>query len=175
MAADYGSATQWQEEVYALLRRNGVSLFCYVPDGGHKTLIERSLADPDAISVPLTTEEEGVAMCAGAHLGGARAVLLMQSSGVGNCVNMFSLVANGRFPFVTLVTMRGEFGEMNPWQVPMGRAVAPVAEAMGLHCLRAEAPGEAAPAVQAALDMAYRSSQGVAVLLTQKLIGAKPF
>jgi sulfopyruvate decarboxylase TPP-binding subunit len=71
--------------------------------------------------------------------------------------------------------MRGEFGEMNPWQVPMGTAVQPVIEAMGMHCLRAEGPEEVVPTVQAALNMAYKSNQGVAVLLTQKLIGAKAF
>jgi sulfopyruvate decarboxylase TPP-binding subunit len=78
-------------------------------------------------------------------------------------------------PFVTLVTMRGEFGEMNPWQMAMGTAVQPVVEAMGMQCLRAERPDEVVPTVQAALNMAYKSNQGVAVLLTQKLIGAKAF
>ena len=71
--------------------------------------------------------------------------------------------------------MRGEFGEMNPWQVPMGTAVQPVVEAMGMHCLRAESSEEVGPTVQAALNMAYKSNQGVAVLLTQKLLGAKAF
>jgi sulfopyruvate decarboxylase TPP-binding subunit len=88
---------------------------------------------------------------------------------------MFALLKNGQFPFVTLITMRGEFGEMNPWQIPMGQGVQPVVEAMGMHCLRAETPSEVTETVQAALNMAYKSNQAVAVLLTQKLIGAKPF
>jgi sulfopyruvate decarboxylase TPP-binding subunit len=70
--------------------------------------------------VPLTTEEEGVALLAGAWLGGERGVLLMQSSGVGNCINMLSLTQACRFPLTMLVAMRGEWGEFNPWQVPMG-------------------------------------------------------
>ena len=175
MTIEYGGATEWQEDLYTLLREIDVSLICYVPDGGHKVLINRSIEDPDVISVPLTTEEEGVAMCAGGHLGGKKSVLLMQSSGVGNCVNMFALIKNGQFPFVTLVTMRGEFGEMNPWQMPMGQAVQPVVEALGMQCLRAESPEAVAPTVQAAFNMAYKSNQSVAVLLTQKLIGAKSF
>lgn len=175
MTTKYGSAVQWQEDLYQVLRQNDVTLFCYVPDGGHKTLINQSIEDPNVVSVPLTTEEEGVAMCAGCHLGDTKSVLLMQSSGVGNCVNMFALIKNGQFPFVTLVTMRGEFGEMNPWQIPMGQGVQPVLQAMDLHCLRATTPDEVVPTAQAALDMAYKSNQGVAVLLTQKLIGAKPF
>jgi sulfopyruvate decarboxylase TPP-binding subunit len=125
--------------------------------------------------VVLTSEEEGVAMLAGADLGGARGVLLMQSSGTGNCVNMLSLFKGGRFPFLTLVSMRGDFGEGNPWQFPMGQAVQPVLEAMGVICLRIEQPEEVVPTVGAALTMVFQSGQAVAVLLTQKLLGAKQF
>ena len=153
----------------------GVTQFAYVPDAGHKVLIDRSLADPDVHSVPLTTEEEGVAMMAGADLGGAKAVLLMQSSGVGNCINMLSLTQGCRSPFLTLVSMRGEFGEGNPWQFAMGQAVEPVLKAMGVIVLRAEQPGDVIPCVTAALTMAFQSRQLVAVLLTQRLIGAKKF
>jgi sulfopyruvate decarboxylase alpha subunit len=165
----------WPDAVYELLRANDVTQFAYVPDAGHKVLIDRSLADPDVYSVPLTTEEEGVAMCAGADLGGARCVLLMQSSGVGNTINMLSLTNGARFPFLTLVSMRGEFGEGNPWQFPMGQAVEPVLKAMGVIVLRAEQPDDVIPAVTAAITMAYQCNQQVAVLLTQRLIGAKKF
>src|SRR5581483_722079 len=82
----------WQHDLYDLLRRSGITQFCYVPDAGHAVLIDRSLADPDVCSIALTSEEEGVALAAGADLGGARSVLLMQSSGVGNCINMLSLI-----------------------------------------------------------------------------------
>src|SRR6516225_579712 len=166
---------RWQDELYDLLRRNNVTQFAYVPDAGHRILIDRSLADPGAYSVALTTEEEGVALLAGADLGGARGVLLMQSSGTGNCVNMLSVIKGGRFPFLTLVSMRGDFGEGNPWQFPMGQAVEPVLSAMGVICLRADHPAEVVPTVGAALTMAFRSGHAVAVLLTQKLLGAKQF
>src|SRR5207244_11114675 len=99
-----------------------------------------SLADPGVHSIPLTTEEEGVALIAGADLGGERAVLLMQSSGVGNCINMLSLIKGGRFPLLTLVSMRGDFGAGNPWQYAMGQATEPVLEAIGVICLRVERP-----------------------------------
>jgi sulfopyruvate decarboxylase alpha subunit len=165
---------RWQDDLYDLLRRNNITQFAYVPDAGHRILIDRSLADPEVHSVALTSEEEGVAMLAGADLGGARGVLLMQSSGTGNCVNMLSLIS-GRFPFLTLVSMRGDFGEGNPWQFPMGQAVRPVLEAMGVICLPIERPEEVIPTVSAALTMAFQSGQAVAVLLTQKLLGAKQF
>jgi sulfopyruvate decarboxylase alpha subunit len=166
---------RWQDEVFDLLRRHGVTQFAYVPDAGHTILIDRSIADPDAYSIALTTEEEGVALIAGADLGGARGVLLMQSSGVGNCINMLSLINAGRFPFLALVSMRGDFGEGNPWQYTMGQAVAPVLQAVGVTCLRADTPAEALAAVSAAVTMVFQAGQAVAVLFTQKLLGAKRF
>src|SRR5215216_6668658 len=122
----------WPDELYDLLRAANVTQFAYVPDAGHRVLIDRSLADPDVHSVALTTEEEGVSLLAGADLGGSRCVLLMQSSGAGNCVNMLSLIKGGHFPFLTLLSMRDDFGEGNPWQFPMGQAVEPVLRAMGV-------------------------------------------
>ena len=165
----------WQEDLYRVLKEFEVSQVSYVPDAGHRVLIDKSLADPEMHSVPLTTGEEGIAMLAGAHLGGARGVAAMQSSGIGNCVNMFSLVKNGLFPMLVLVSMRGDFGEGNPWQMPMGQAVEPVMEAMGFVTVRIDRPEDVEGAMRAACTMVFRSGQAVGVLLTQKLIGAKAF
>src|SRR5258707_3796645 len=167
--------SSWQNELYDLLRRHRVTQFAYVPDAGHRVLIELLVADPEARSVALATEEEGVALLAGADLGGERAALLMQSSGVGNCINMLSLVKGGRFPMLMLVSMRGDFGEGNPWQFPMGQAVEPVLQAMGVIVLRVDTPDEMVPTVEAALTMVFQGGNAVAVLLTQKLLGAKAF
>ncbi len=167
--------SDWQEDLYRVLKEFDVSQVSYVPDAGHRVLIDKSLADPDMHSVPLTTEEEGIAMLAGAHLGGARGVAAMQSSGIGNCVNMFSLVKNGLFPMLVLVSMRGDFGEGNPWQMPMGQAVEPVMQAMGFVTVRIDRPEDVEGAMRAACTMVFRSGQAVGVLLTQKLIGAKAF
>jgi len=165
----------WQNPLYDLLRQQGITQFAFVPDAGHRVLIDRSLADREVHAIRLTTEEEGVALAAGADLGGARAVLLLQSSGVGNCINMLSLMQGGRFPLLMLVSMRSEFGEGNPWQFPMGQAVRPVLEAMGVICLAVERPDDVIPTVTAALTMVFQSGYAVAVLLTQKLLGAKKF
>jgi len=175
VAEQEAAPARWQDELYDLLRRSDITQFAYVPDAGHRILIDRSLADPGVHSVALTTEEEGVALIAGADLGGARGVLLMQSSGAGNCVNMLSLIKGGHFPFLTLLSMRGDFGEGNPWQYPMGQAVEPVLRAMGVICLRVEQPEEVVPTVSAALTMVFQGGNAVAVLLTQKLLGAKAF
>jgi sulfopyruvate decarboxylase alpha subunit len=165
----------WQAQVYAALRAAGVRQVGYVPDAGHAQLIEAAHADPDMHAVVLTTEEEGVALAAGAWLGGQRAVLLMQSSGVGNCINMLSLPINCRMPFFTLVTMRGEWAEFNPWQVPMGAATPAVLTAAGVHVRRAERADEVAELVAASAALAFDSAVPVAVLLSQRLIGAKVF
>jgi sulfopyruvate decarboxylase alpha subunit len=177
MAAETATkpGTTWQDELYDLLRVNNVTQFSYVPDAGHARMIDRSLADPGAQSVALTTEEEGIALAAGADLGGARSVVMMQSSGVGNCINFLSLMKGGRFPLLAIVSMRGDFGEGNPWQFPMGQAVEPVLEAMGVICLRIERPEDVVSTTQAAITMVYQSGNAVAVLLTQKLLGAKKF
>ncbi len=176
MADDEGHGLEgWQHGLYDQLRAANVTQFAYVPDAGHRVLIDRSLADPDVHSVALTTEEEGVAMLAGADLGGARGVLLMQSSGAGNCINMLSLTVGGRFPLLTLVSMRGDFGEGNPWQFPMGQATQKVLEAMGLIVMRIDRPEDVTPIAAAALTMAFQSGFAVAVLLGQRLIGAKKF
>jgi sulfopyruvate decarboxylase alpha subunit len=165
----------WASGVHALFTAHRVDLVSFVPDGGHKRLIELCQADSAMRTVTLTTEQEGVALAAGAFLGGRRAALLMQSSGVGNCVNMLSLPRICAMPFLALVTMRGEWGEFNPWQVPMGQATPAVLEASGVIVYRADALDQVVPTVEAALLLAFQSRRSVAVLLSQRLIGAKSF
>jgi sulfopyruvate decarboxylase alpha subunit len=166
-------APTWQEEIFSILKEGGVRQVAYVPDAGHAHVIRRVHADPDMRGVVLTTEEEGVATVCGAWLGGERAVLLMQSSGVGNCINMLSLMQNCRFPLLTLVTMRGEWAEFNPWQGPMGKATQGALELLGVTVLRATKPEEVAETVQAGFDAAFKGGEPVAVLLSQSLIGRK--
>src|SRR6266536_1751569 len=163
----------WQQDVFDVLKEGGVSQIAYVPDAGHATSIRAAQADPDIRAVVLTTEEEGVALVGGAWLGGQRAVLLMQSSGVGNCVNMFSLLHSCRFPFLTLVTMRGEYAEFNPWQNPMGLATQRALELMGITVLRVDRPDQVRDTVSAAFDSVFLAGERVAVLLGQRLIGRK--
>jgi sulfopyruvate decarboxylase TPP-binding subunit len=97
----------------------------------------------------------------------------MQSSGVGNCVNMFSLMNSCRLPFLTLVTMRGEWAEFNPWQIPMGRATPGAFELMGITVLRIDHPSEAGEVVSAAASLAFDGDRQVAILISQRLLGRK--
>jgi sulfopyruvate decarboxylase alpha subunit len=166
-------ATTWPDAIHAHLRRAGVRQVGYVPDAGHSRLIALCKDDPAIADVVLTTEEEGVGLVAGAALGGQRAALLMQSSGVGNCINMFSLLRNCGFGCLVLVTMRGEFGEFNPWQVPMGAITEESLRLCGFLTYRIEAAEDVDDIVGAGCDMAYDGDLPVAVLLSQRLIGRK--
>jgi sulfopyruvate decarboxylase alpha subunit len=163
----------WRDEIFAALKAAEIRQVGYVPDAGHARLIELCRAEATIRAVLLTTEEEGVALAAGAWLGGQRAVLLMQSSGVGNCINMLSLTKTCRFPLLMLVAMRGEWAEFNPWQVPMGSKSQATLELCNVLVYRVERPEEDAETVAAALEIAFNGDLATAVLLSQRLIGAK--
>jgi sulfopyruvate decarboxylase alpha subunit len=165
----------WPEAIHRELAAAQIRVVGYVPDAGHKRLIELCQADKSMRAVVLSTEEEGVGLAAGAWLGGERSVLLMQSSGVGNVINALGTIKECRFPLVAIVTMRGEEGEFNPWQVPMGQATRTVLEAMGTVVHRPGTADEIAPTVNAALRLAYNSYASVAVLIPQRVIGIKSF
>lgn len=165
----------WPELLFKTLKAAGVRQVGYVPDAGHKRLIELCLADKDMRAVVLSNEAEGMGLAAGAWLGGERAALLMQSSGVGNCINQLGTTRECRFPLLMLVTMRGQKGEFNPWQVPMGQATPAVLRAMDVVVEEANTAGEIVPAVDAAARLAFGSYQAVAVLISQAVIGIKSF
>jgi sulfopyruvate decarboxylase alpha subunit len=167
------SGSDWRDQIFTALKAAEIHQVGYVPDAGHARLIELVHADPAIRAVPLTTEEEGIALAAGAWLGGQRCALLMQSSGVGNCINMLSLAKACRFPLTMLVTMRGEWAEFNPWQVAMGSKTQAALELMDVLVYRVEQPEDAAETVAAALDIAFNGGLATAVLLSQRLIGAK--
>ena len=163
----------WPDRLFEILKSGGIRQVGYVPDAGHARLIERIRADDEIRDVALTTEEEGVALAAGAWLGGERAALLMQSSGVGNCINMFSLARTCRFPLLMFITMRGEWEEFNPWQVPMGSIVDPVLKLCEAEIYRANVPAEVDGVAERAVQQAFGNERIAAVILSQQLIGKK--
>lgn len=175
MNAPLPAAIDWPLAIHQVLSRHGVGVVGYVPDAGHQRLIELCQADARMRTVVMTTEEEGVGLAAGAWLGGVKCALLMQSSGVGNIVNALGMTRECRFPLLLLVTMRGENGEFNPWQVPMGQATPQVLRAMGVVVHEASAAADLAAQVDASMRIAHGSYCGAAVLIAQRLIGIKSF
>ena len=168
-------AADWSAAVHEVLGTLGVAQVAYVPDAGHRRLIERCGNDAKMKAQPLTTEEEGIAVLAGAWLGGEKGVLLMQSSGVGNCINMLSLTRACRFPLLMLVTMRGQWGEFNPWQVPMGQNCAAMLVMSGALVHEVDKADDMAETVYAAGRIAFDGPAAAAVLISQRLIGIKTF
>ncbi|MGI9336003.1 MAG: thiamine pyrophosphate-binding protein [Gammaproteobacteria bacterium] len=168
-------STSWPDRLFDVIERAGVKQVAYVPDAGHAQLIERCRAARGLRTVPLTTEEEGVALLVGAWLGGQRGVLLMQSSGVGNCINMLAMVAECRFPLLMLVTMRGDWGESNPWQLPMGQSTATALGTAGVVVSYVDDPARLADDTAAGARIAFDSARAVAVLISQRIIGSKAF
>lgn len=170
------NVVDWPAEIHSVLTRLEISLVAYVPDAGHRRLIELCIASEGMRTVPLTSEEEGIGLLAGAWLGHRRGILLMQSSGVGNCVNAIASITQAcAFPLLMLVAMRGEEGEKNPWQIPMGRTTAPVFRALGVSVARADDAGSVGLTVDAMARRAFDGNAAVGVLLTQRLIGIKSF
>lgn len=163
----------WPSDIFGALKEANIAQVSYVPDAGHSKLINLAHADNGIKTIVLTTEEEGIALCAGAWIGGERSVLLMQSSGVGNCINMLSLMNSCRMPLLTLVTMRGEWAEFNPWQIPMGSVTPDALKLMGVTVFRINVPEEAGEVVSAAASLAFDGDRQVAVIISQRMLGKK--
>ena len=165
----------WPDQIFEKLRAADVRQVTYVPDAGHARLIELCHADRSMKTTVLTTEEEGIGVLSGAWLGGERGVLLMQSSGVGNCINTLSLAKVCAIPLLILVTMRGEWGEINPWQVPMGQITANNLRLAGAVVYEVADAAVAADGVEAAARIAFNGNLTAAVLLSQRMLGTKLF
>lgn len=172
-AAKKAAPPTWPLDIYKAFKQVGIRQIAYVPDAGHTALIKSCHADKTMRAVSLTTEEEGVAMLAGSWLGGDRGALLMQSSGVGNCVNMLGTIRECRFPLLMLVTMRGEWGEFNPWQLPMGQSTPSVFNDIGVVVQHVNDRSMVGETVFAAAMMAFQTSRAIAVLIGQRVVGFK--
>lgn len=167
------SASQagWPDRIHAVLKRYSIRQVGYVPDTGHARLIDLCIKDDSITDVVLSSEAEGPGLVLGAALGGERAALLMQSSGVGNCVNTFSILRNCAVPCVLLVTMRGEHADFNSWQVPMGMITESVLNLCGFQIYRIDEEAEVEAIVDAACSMAFTGGNfQVAILLSQRMV-----
>lgn len=165
----------WSEDVFREIKARTIKTVCTIPDGGLTRLLAMIKGDPEQRLVTLSTEEEGMGIVTGCWLGGERAMIAMQSSGVGNCINALGLPAIMRAPCLMLVTMRGQWGEFNPWQVQMGQATRPVLEAVGVKCFPVDKAAEIGETFAAAADLAFNGGFSAAVLISQRVIGAKGF
>ena len=169
------STYDWSQDVFDAMKARDIGTVATIPDGGLTRFLVMCGDDPDTNMITLTTEEEGIGITAGLWLGGQKGMIAMQSSGVGNCINALGLPAALRAPCLMLVTMRGQWGEFNPWQVPMGQATQPVLEAVGVKCFPVDKAEEVGETFGAAADLAFFGGFACAVLISQRVIGAKGF
>ena len=174
-AADDWSADDWSADAISALLAMEVRQIAYVPDAGLTRFLTLAEEEDGIAMTSVVTEEDAVALCCGAWLGGQRALAAMQSSGVGNILNMLSLPRVCGMPLLMLVTMRGEPGEANPWQEPMGRAVPALFEAAGVALHRVESASGVGPALQQAGADAFGGNRRICVQLAKSLIGFKGF
>ena len=156
----------WRNDIYKVFKELDITMVSHVPDAGHTNLINLCEKDNEIDVVTLTTEQDGIGLSCGAYAGGRKSALLMQSSGVGNCINALALPNICRIPFLTLVSMRGEWGEFVPWQVPMGLGTPKVLEAMDVKVFRADYKEEVGSTVDAAAKFAFNTNRSAAVLLS---------
>ena len=122
---------EWSRHMADVLRRNGIRFFATVPDYIVGQVLDHLWSDEGCSVVTATREEEGLGILSGAYLAGERGALLMQNSGLGNCLNtLASLNVASQMPVVLVVSQRGDLGEFNPAQIPMGQAAALMLDAL---------------------------------------------
>ena len=167
--------SDWAKDVHDALDEFGVSQVGYVPDGGMKNVIRYCSENPKMHAIPLASEEEGPCLVAGAWLGGEKAALVMQSSGIGNCINTFSMLEVCQFPCLVLVSHRASWSEGNRWQIPMGQRGPDYFKMAGFHAHFVESGEDAGEIVTAAANQAYNTLNGVGVFFSQRVMGVKKF
>lgn len=164
----------WSKHVADVLRRNGIRLFTTVPDYIVSHVLEHLWADPGCRVVTASREEEGVGIAAGAFLAGERGAVLMQNSGLGNCVNTLgSLCVASQIPVVLVISHRGDLGEFNPAQVPMGQATERILDALDIRHVKPRTVAELESQADGLIKLAYTRGLPVAFILSPELTGGK--
>ena len=161
----------WASAVCEGVYRAGIRDVVYVPDNPLSHLLcAFAGARRDVRLVLATREEEAFGIAAGLYLGGRKAGVMLQSSGLGNSLNAItSLLIPYQIPVLMIVSMRGDAGEWNAAQVPMGRAVRAILDAIGVAHSTVETTGAAADTVRLAADTAFGTRIAGACLLPRRV------
>src|SRR5512147_885708 len=132
-----------EEKLLAILRGAGVDFTASLPCEKIKVLLE--MVGESLFRVPLTREEEGVGICAGAALGSRRPAMFVQSSGIGNMINaLLSLTAFYELPLALFVSRRGVYKEKIEAQLPMGLKLPGILSGAGIGFSEINAPEDIA-------------------------------
>jgi sulfopyruvate decarboxylase subunit alpha len=166
----------WATGVCAGLHLAGIRHVIYVPDNPLSHVLS-SLRDgyPEIRTTLATREEEGFGIAAGLYLGGQRPAVLLQSSGLGNSLNAItSLLIPYQIPMLIGISMRGDAGEWNAAQVPMGRAIVGIVAAMGLSYQVCDGVGTVAATVRSVAETAFATRLPGVCLLPRRLTMPQP-
>ncbi len=156
------------EEIVNIMEEEGIEFICGLPCQMLSGIIN-CLEASRIIYIPVTREEEGVGICAGFHLGGRKAVLLMQNSGLGNSINaLLSLIRLYEMPLLMLLSHRGSSGEKIAAQVPMGQATPKLLEVLGIEYLQI-ARKEDLAIFRRAIQGVFKKNEIKAFLLSRSL------
>jgi sulfopyruvate decarboxylase subunit alpha len=174
--ADTAIQTRWAFAVCAGIHAVGSRRVVYVPDNPLSHVM-RTLADSfrDIQTLIATREEEAFGIAAGLYLGGERPTVMLQSSGLGNSLNaLTSLLLPYQIPVLFVISMRGDAGEWNAAQIPMGRAIPSILDAIGVPHATADNPDTAADVVAAIGRTAFDTRLPTACLLARRLTVPRP-
>ncbi len=154
------------QAVYEALKEVGINFIVSLPCVNLGKVMELVECDPEIIHVPVTREEEGFGICAGAYLGGKKPAILMQNSGLGNSVNVLaSLYELYHLPILMVMSHRGTEGEFMNAQVPMGKATPRVLEALEIPYYNPKTPEDAFEVIKNAWNQAQSNGTPVGILL----------
>lgn len=157
----------WAAGVCAGLHAVGSRHVVYVPDNPLSHVLKILGRDYADVRTTLATrEEEAFGIAAGLYLGGARPTVLLQSSGLGNSLNAItSLLVPYQIPVLAVISLRGDAGEWNSAQMPMGRALRSICDATGMTHATAESPESTGDVVRAVGHTAFGTrAPGVCIL-----------
>ncbi|MGA2121952.1 MAG: sulfopyruvate decarboxylase subunit beta [Methanoregula sp.] len=122
-----------ENQIVAELKGQGIDLVCAIPCDRAKGLFFR--LPEEFRHIGLTREEDGVGISAGAYLAGARPLIALQSSGLGNMLNaILSLTTTFGLPLPILASWRGGADEVIPAQIPFNRPLPRILVAAGIPC-----------------------------------------
>ena len=151
--------------IYKGIKDAGINFIVSVPCANLKKLLKLIEEDEEKKHVPVTREEEGFGICAGAYMGGLKPAILMQNSGLGNSVNVIaSLMKLYNFPILMIISHRGSLGEKVYGQFPMSKATTKILDSLDLKYEQVKDPNETREIVKKAWDLSEISGEPIALL-----------
>ncbi|MCZ6843108.1 MAG: phosphonopyruvate decarboxylase [SAR324 cluster bacterium] len=164
----------WPEQIVAVLKQYRVRFINYVPDAKGEQILKVARKDEYFQILPLAREEEGIGVVCGQAIGGERGVVLMPTAGLGNSINaLASLAIPYKFSLPMIIGVRGDLGEFNQAQIPMGQALPGILSALNIPMFRITRDDEVEKITEGALRVSYANESPVAILVTNELAGWK--